>query len=127
MKGHNGKWVLRMACPNRVRKGQTCKLSVQLTSTDGTAVKEAPGFSATVKLTILDADWGRDDQVLTQTYRFGPGETIKFGESFCANLKKDWGKTSEIYAKVEIRIKAADFALETITVKTPQVKVTTTK
>ncbi len=124
---HKDGWELILICPQKVGRGDTCEMQARLKGLTVPAGREA-----IVKLTIADRDLFKDDVVLTRTYRFKAGQTVQFLErKLCGRLKKDVGRKSEIYAKVEIRVQLAH-GVRTIvdyraTVKTPVTKVTTAR
>lgn len=130
---HEDGWILHLYCPAEVKHGDTCDLAVRLGFKASKRLKSnevATGNTATVVLTIADNDtFSKDDIIVTRTYTFDEGERIELFDRFCANLKRDVGKKSEVYAKVQIRASfkgLGPFLLDyRATVKTPTIKVKT--
>ena len=110
----NSYWRLAIMCPTTVTKSssQTCAVlenaRVFLRGlVDGKVAdrKVEHGSTVTVNLAIMDKDFmSRDDVVASKRYTFKGGETVEImWESFCGDLKKDIGNTSEIYVKIDMR------------------------
>lgn len=137
-------WRLAIMCPQFATKSssQSCAIlenaKVFLRGmADGSVInrKVPQGSAVTVRIRIYDADkFSKDDLITSKTYRFNGGDTVEImWDSFCGNLKKDLGKTSEIYVKADIEFKPGGMKVpivfsnkifgETISTKAKPVKV----